>query len=110
MASNYQYRLTQRAADDLNEIVSYLAVELDNPPAADRFLDRLHSAMENICTFPESGSRVLNEFLPDENIRKVLVDHYVLYYLPDAEAETICVLRITYGRRNMDEILKSLDL
>jgi plasmid stabilization system protein ParE len=102
--------LAQRAADDLNEIVSYLAVELDNPSAAAKFLDRLHGAIENICTFPESGARVLNEFLPNESIRKVLVDHYVLYYLPNAEAETIYVLRIIYGRRNMDEILKSLDL
>ncbi len=33
-----------------------------------------------------------------------------MYYLPDMGEEIIYVLRIVYRKRNMDEILKKLDI
>ncbi|MBO5094780.1 MAG: hypothetical protein J6C33_10550 [Lachnospiraceae bacterium] len=58
----------------------------------------------------ESGSSVVNEFVPDTEIRKKLAGNYIMYYLPDFEKKMIFVLRIIYGRRSMDEILRQLDV
>ena len=33
-----------------------------------------------------------------------------MYYLPDAGEKIIYILRIVYSKRNMDEILKKLDV
>ena len=110
MASKFGYRLTNRAESDLDEIVCYIAVELANPQAASDFVDNLQVHIEETRSFPESGSLVQNEFLQVDNVRKKLVGNYIMYYLPEMEEKLIYVLRIVYGKRNMDEILKKLDI
>ena len=109
MSSKFGYQLTQKAEADLDDIVSYIAVELSNPKAASDFLDRFDRVIEETRTFPESGSPVINEFLPVTNIRKNYVGNYIVFYLPDFSAKTIYVLRILYGKRNINEILRSMD-
>ena len=110
MASKYQYRLSQKAADDLDGIVSYIASELSNPQAAADFLSRLEKVIDEIRSFPESGAPVNNEFLSNTRLRKKTVGSYLLYYLSVPETETVYIVRIVYGKRNMEEILRQLDL
>ena len=85
MESKYQYRLSQKAEADLDGIVSYIAVELSNPQAASDFVDKLGKVIDEIRSFPESGSYVNNEFLSDTEIRKKLISSYIMYYLPVKE-------------------------
>lgn len=110
MVSKFGYRLTKRAESDLDGIVSYIAVFLANPQAASDFVDKLQDNIEEARAFPESGSLVHNEFLQLESVRKKLVGNYIMYYLPVMGEEIIYVLRIVYRKRNMDEILKKLDI
>lgn len=110
MASKYQYRLSQKAADDLDGIVSYIASELSNPQAAADFLSRLEKVIDEIRSFPESGAPVNNEFLSNTKLRKKTVGSYLLYYLSVPETETVYIVRIVYRKRNMEEILRQLDL
>ena len=110
MASKYQYRLSQKAADDLDGIVSFIASELSNPQAAADFLSRLEKVIDEIRSFPESGAPVNNEFLSNTKLRKKTVGSYLLYYLSVPETETVYIVRIVYGKRNMEEILRQLDL
>lgn len=110
MGSKFQYRLSWKAEADLDDIVSYIAVELSNPQAASDFVDRLQSAIDEARSFPESGSPVNNEYLSNTEVRKKLVGNYIMYYIPTREEKMIYVIRIVYGKRNMDEILRQLDL
>ena len=108
MEFKWGYQLTQKADGDLDGIVEYIAVELANPKAASDFMDKLQEVIEEARNFPESGSLVVNEFVSDMQVRKKLVDNYILYYLPDFTNKMIFVLRIVFGRRNMDEILRKM--
>lgn len=108
MGSKWGYQLTQKADADLDDIVGYIAVELANPKAASDFVDKLQEAIVEARSFPESGSLVVNEFVP--NTDRKLVGNYIMYYLPDSDEKMIFVLRIIYGRRNMDEILRQLNV
>ena len=110
MVSEFGYQLTTKAEADLDGIVSYIAVQLENPQAATGFLNKLQDAIHEACSFPESGSPVVNEFLPYKDIRKKLVGNYIMYYFPDMNTKTIYVLRVVYGRRNLDEILREMNL
>ena len=42
--------------------------------------------------------------------RILLVGSDMLYYFPDREDERIYILRVLYGRRNLDELLREMDL
>lgn len=109
MESKFSYQMTQQADADLDEIVSYIAVELSNPKAAADFVDKLQEVIEEARIFPESGSCPANEFIPIE-VRKKLVGNYIMYYLPDLAEKTIYILRILYSSRNMDEILRQINM
>ena len=109
MSSKYQYHFTKKAESDLDEILSYISIELSNPDAAASFLKDLQTVLTSICSVPKIGRIVKNEFLPDKEIRKSLVGNYVLYYLPDTEEKSIYVLRILYSRRNLDELVREIN-
>ena len=109
MSSKYQYHFTKKAETDLDEILSYISIELSNPEAAASFLKDLLAVIASICSVPKIGRIVKNEFLPDKEIRKSLVGNYVLYYLPDTEEKSIYVLRILYSRRNLDELVREIN-
>ena len=110
MAFKYEYQLTKRAESDLNSIVSYIAVELANIKAAANFLDELQVVIDEIRMFPESGFLVENEFIKIENIRKKLIGNYIMYYFFNQSEKLIYILRIVYSRRNIDEIIKKMDI
>lgn len=110
MVSEYGYRFTKKAEDDVDDIIGYMISMIANPTAASHFMERLQDSIREARCFPESGSPVQNEFLPENTVRKKIVGNYVLYYYPDTQQKMITVLRVVYGRRNMDEIINQLKL
>lgn len=84
----------------------YITVDLANPQAASDFVDKLQDTIEEARAFAESGSLVDNKFL----YIKKLVGNYIMYYLLDIGENIIYILRIVCGKRNLDEILKKLDI
>jgi toxin ParE1/3/4 len=100
MEYNFGYDFTRTAEADLSEIVSYMAVALGNRQAASDWLDELQKRIDETRLFPESGMIVENEFL--------LVGNYIMYYISDMDKQMIHILRIVYGKRNLDEIMSEL--
>ena len=78
MNSRFQYRFSKKAEADLDEILSYLSIELSNSDAASGFLKDLQTVIDSICAIPKMGRIVENEFLPDRDVRKSLVGNYIL--------------------------------
>ncbi len=109
MESEFGFRVTKKAEADLDDIVSYIAIELSNSQAELDFVDKLQKMIGEVQLFPESGSLVNNEFLSGFAIKKKLVGNYIMYYLPDFEEKEIIVLRIIYGKRNMDEVFRKIE-
>ncbi len=109
MASEFAYKLTDKAVADLDEIAAYISVQLGNPQAASALLNALQAVIQETCFFPESGAPVVNDFLSYRTIRKKLISSYVMYYYPDMTAETILILRVLYGRRDLDKLLRDMD-
>ncbi|MBR5427006.1 MAG: type II toxin-antitoxin system RelE/ParE family toxin [Clostridia bacterium] len=104
MAADYSFFFTEIAAADLNETLDYISEELSNPTAAQSFIQKMETAISTIRTFPLSGSPVDNPYVKRNDIRKVPVGNYVLYYLPDHFKHEIIILRIVYGPRDRDQI------
>jgi toxin-antitoxin system, toxin component, relE family len=109
MNSRFPYRFSKKAEADLDEILSYISIELSNPDAASGFIKDLQTVIDSICAIPKIGRIVENEFLPDREVRKSLVGNYILYYLPDTNEKIIYILRILYGRRSLDELVREIN-
>ena len=94
---------------ELDDILDYIGNKLDNAKAAAKLMEDIGRCMETVCVFPEGGALVTNAFLPRKIIRKKVVGNYLLYYRADKERKTVWLLRIVYGRRDMDEVLKHIN-
>ncbi|MBQ8380967.1 MAG: type II toxin-antitoxin system RelE/ParE family toxin [Clostridia bacterium] len=108
MEFEYLYRFTERAAIDLDEILKYISLDLGNPIAAGNFGKKVFEKIDMIRLFPDSCERVDNEFLTDKSLRKLLVDNYIIYYKPNYIQKIIIIVRIIYGKRNLDDVLKNI--
>ena len=108
MAYNFSYRFTEKAEQDLDEILHYISVDLVNPTAAQNLGRKIFEKIDMVRIFPESGAPIDNEFLSDKTVRKLLVENYVIYYKAHYDEKIIFVLRVVYGKRNLDEILKTM--
>ena len=101
----YKLEFLPIAKNDLLEIVGYIGNELQNPVAAERFVEKLFSAAEELCGFPYAH-QVYIPIKPLENeYRRVLVGNYFLFYTVDERKKTVTVVRVIYARRDIDRRL-----
>lgn len=85
------------AEADILEIWDYIAV--DNPAAADRWMDQLDAQFRLMATQPKMG-RARNELAAD--VRSFPVGRYVVFYVPlDAGID---VVRVLHGARDIDAV------
>lgn len=105
----FDYSFTDAAKADLDEILYYISTELDNPTAASSFFESVENTISQLIEFPKSGAIVENEFLTSENIRKVPIGNYSLYYSPDNIQSTIVIIRIIYAKRSPEWISSQLN-
>ena len=96
--------LTDDAAQDLEEIVEYIA-EHDSPAKADHVLDRIESAIGTLSHHPHRGAypKELLE-LGIHEYRQVFFKPYRIIYR--VCADTVYIYLIADGRRDMQSLLQ----
>lgn len=97
--------MTQPAADDLTEIAAYIANELKEPAIAKKLVVKIKEAVMSLSELPERHSLVVDENLAVQNIRKIMVDNYIIFYCVSDKDAMVTVIRILYGRRNWVNLL-----
>ncbi len=109
MASRkYDYVLTETAEADIDEALEYIAVDLSNPDAASSFADELEEKLDELCKAPKTGHPVGNEYLKRDDVRRILVGNFIVYYLIDEDNGHVVLLRVVYGKRDQNKILKDI--
>ena len=87
---NVEYLLS--AVQDMVEIVTYIARELNNPSAAERIAERLAEAGESLRDFPYAQPA----YTP---LRPML------YWVTETE-KRVTIARVVYARRNYAKLLE----
>ena len=99
----YRYEFSPLAEWDLNDIFDYISLELSSPQAAERLIDNIQKAIEQVCVFPFSRSLVSNKVLRKKGYRLFVVQNFNLFYI--VKGQKIIIRRILYGRRNYESLL-----
>lgn len=108
MASEWNYKYTDKAVEDLEQIMFYISEKLSNKKAASDFLNELEATVGILTSFPKSGTLVKNNYLSDANVRFMVLQNYMVYYYPDYEKLAIIILRIIYGRCDPEYVYRQL--
>jgi toxin ParE1/3/4 len=95
-------RLTRQAEVDLEEAWAYIAER--NEEAADRLIEAIHERARFQARFPLTG-RPREDLAP--GLRSFVVSSYVVFFRP--VEDTIEVLRVLHGSRDVDSIMRGPD-
>ena len=87
--------------EDLKTIQNYIAYELLSPAYARGQVDRILKAVRSLSDMPLRHPIYDKEPWKTRNIRYLPIDNYIIFYLPNEEAEIVNIVRIIYGARDM---------
>ncbi len=96
----FQVIWTQTAAEDLKEIVQYIA--LDDSDAAARLAEYIIRSIENASNMPFANRSVPEK--GEESIRESILKPYRIIYQTETKREVLHVLRIWHAARGIPQI------
>ena len=101
----YKLFVTELAHQDLDHIISYIAVKLSNPKAAGDFLDEVATCYSYLKSNPLMYTGCLDERLRKEGYRKAVIKNYVLVYKISEESKTVSIMRFFYGAQDYTKLI-----
>ena len=96
---------TESAIKDLDSIIDYIVNTLDNPNYANKLLGKISGALDIVAEFPESCPLIENDLMVRKDIRKSIIESYILFYIYDKTNRIVFVLRIVYSKRELSSIV-----
>lgn len=99
----FEIILTEQADTDLRSIYEYIAFTLLEPSIATGQLKRIEDGIMSLDEMPERFREFQNEPWRSRGLRQMLVDNFLVFYIPRIAEKTVCVIRVMYGGRDIDE-------
>jgi toxin ParE1/3/4 len=104
---NYEIEVTEQAESDLRGIFEYIAFSLQSLQNAAGQLDRLEKAIKDLCYMPERFRSYNKEPWQSRGLRIMPVDNYCVFYIPDKGKQVVTIIRVMYGKRDIDSQLNN---
>ena len=101
----YKLIETPLAQQDLDAILSYLALALENPAAATSFANEVEKCYTALEQMPYLYEQCRDPQLSAKGYRKAVIKHYLLIYRVDEDQKIVYLLRFFYGRQNYEKLL-----
>ena len=89
----------------MDNIVSYIAVDLANPIAATNFLNEVEKCCDYLKDKPLMYERCHDARLEKEAYRKATIKNYVLVYKVDESDRVVIIYRFFYGARDYVKLI-----
>lgn len=101
----YKLVITELAHQDLESIVSYIAVQLSNAKAAGDFLDEVTACYGFLKSNPMMYERCQDRRLGEEGYRKAVIKNYVLVYRINEESKIVSIMRFFYSAQDYTKLI-----
>lgn len=107
MSDAYSVIYSPEAKDDLREIYSYIAYDLQAPERAKGQVNRIRKEIRSLDFMPSRYAIVDWEPWKSMGMHRVPVDNFVVYYAVNDGSHTVTVIRIFYGGRHIEGIVQA---
>ena len=101
----YKIFETELALQDLDSILSYIALTLNNPSAASSFADEVEKCYSSLEEMPLMFELCHDPRLHALGYHKAAIKNYVMVYKVDETKKAITVLRFFYGRQDYEKLI-----
>lgn len=94
----FEVKSTRQAEKQIREIAWHIAVELQNPDAAEDLMDSFETDINKLGRNPERHRLVDEEPWRSEEIRWIKVKNYLVYFWIDIENASVHVTGVCYSK------------
>lgn len=101
---------TAGARCDLRDIYKYIAYELLVPETAARQTQRIMKEIRALDEMPMRFRLYEEEPWRSKGLRFFPVDNYLVFYLPDKTKNTVSIIRIMYGGKDIRRQLSDTEM
>lgn len=101
----YKIFETELALQDLDSILSYIALTLNNPSAASSFADEVEKCYSRLEEMPLMFELCHDPRLYTLGYHKAVIKNYVMVYKVDEVEMTVTVLRFFYSRQDYEKLI-----
>lgn len=95
----YKIVRTDKADEQLREIIFYIAEDSGSIDIALNYLDKVETAINNLEDFPMSGSIPRYSILRKQGYRVLIVERHLIFYKVDDNKRMVVIYAIVDGRR-----------
>lgn len=99
---NYKLSITAHAEEDIRGIFEHIAYELQSPINAAKQIQRIEQEIMSLSEMPMRYRAYRKQPWRSKGLRVMSVNSYLVFYVPDKEQQTVQVIRVMYGGRNVD--------
>ena len=104
----YEVKITEPAQRQLQEIVRYIAEDLQEKRTALRMLDTLEKEILSLSTLPNRVALTEEEPWHSAGIRKLSVKNYLVYFWVNEDKKQVQITAVVYGRRDQRNVLQNM--
>jgi len=104
----YEVKLTNTAAGQLKDIISYISNILLEPEIAKRWSERIKNDILSLDNMPFRYPLVDKEPWRAEGIHKMKIENFIVYYWVNEETSVVWVTAVVYGKRDQISVLKNM--
>ncbi|HZK44297.1 MAG TPA: type II toxin-antitoxin system RelE/ParE family toxin [Syntrophomonadaceae bacterium] len=101
----YKILRTDKAEDQLRDIIYYIADDSGSTDTALRYLDKIEEAINRLQEFPNSGSIPRYSILKKQGYRVVIIERHLVFYKVNYEEKTVIIYAIVDGRREYKNLI-----
>ena len=102
MEKQYEVRITPFAENSMQEISSYISVDLMAPASALSLMQELQKKILSLSSLPNRVHLTPEEPWHSLGIRRMLVRNFYIYFLVKEEEHTVQVTDVTYAHREQN--------
>ena len=101
----YNILRTDKADEQLRDIIFYIAEDSGSIDTALEYLDKIEKAVSNLENFPYSGVKPHYSTLRKQGYLVLIVEKHLVFYKVDEESASVVVYAIVDGRREYRNLI-----
>lgn len=101
----YKILRTDKAEDQLRDIIYYIADESGSVDIALRYLNKVEEAINHLQDFPNSGSIPRYSILKKQGYRVLILEKHLVFYKENEEDKIVIIYAIVDGRREYKNLI-----
>lgn len=101
----YDVMRTDKADEQLREIIFYIADDSGSVDIALNYLDKIEASIKRLEDFPDSGSVPRYSVLRKQGYKVLIVEKHLVFYKTDHEKHIVTIYAIVDGRREYRKLI-----